>query len=73
MKYEFGDIVRDEYDDEIFVTIGYDDGNFEGVVIKSDMYKFGATAKFRDKETLKRIVKIGKMEVLENDTVGNII
>ena len=65
MKYEFGDIVRDEYDDEIFVTIGYDDGSFEGVVIKSDMYKFGATAKFRE---LKRIVKIGKREVLSNDT-----
>ena len=61
MKYEFGDIVRDEYDDEIFVTIGYDDGNFEGVVIKSDMYKFGATGKFRE---LKKIVKIGKREVL---------
>ena len=67
MKYEFGDIVRDEYDDEIFVTIGYADGNFEGVVIKSDMYKFGATVKFRE---LKKIVKIGKREVLAN--VGNI-
>ena len=69
MKYEFGDIVRDEYDDEIFVTIGYDDGNFEGVVIKSDMYRFGATAKFRDRETLKRIVKISKMEALTNEEI----
>lgn len=67
MKYEFGDIVRDEYDDEIFVTIGYGDGCFEGVVIKSDMYRFGATAKFRDRETLKRIVKIGHSEVLSNE------
>lgn len=64
MKYEFGDIVRDEYDDMIFVTIGYDDGCFEGVVIKSDMYRFGATEKFRDKEALKRIVKIGKSKTL---------
>ena len=69
MKYEFGDIVRDEYDDEIFVTIGYDDGNFEGVVIKSDMYRFGATAKFRDRETLKRIVMISKMEALTNEEI----
>ena len=68
MKYEFGDIVRDEYDDEIFVTIGYDDGSFEGVVIKSDMYKFGATVvKFRDRETLKKIVKISRREVLSNE------
>jgi len=69
MKYEFGDIVRDEYDDEIFVTIGYDEGKFEGVVIKSDMYRFGATAKFRDRETLKRIVKISKMEALTNEEI----